>query len=333
MILLFASERSCYPFTFDGGAEITTYNIADNLSAKWESVIQLAIIKDKIDYSKKELLISIGFEISQVAKNAGSENIAGALKVNSLQCKKGALVIILVNHIDFYEAFINILQSSKVALVITCLKGSSQLIQIAEQFSVPALHRIFGIDKTNFPTISGNTHMLANSPTTSKACERIYKRKVPFIYSPVNYESYLSKINNPEFVTIINPRAEKGLHDFCKFCRLLPDIPFLVVQGWSETEYSDDEIQAFRFLQSLSNVKIVKSLFDISQIYQVSKVLLVPSVWMEAFGRVVLEAQVNGIPLSLAITGIPLTCASNTTLPKASIHTEGTNKTFDTWYI
>ena len=50
-------------------------------------------------------------------------------------------------------------------------------------------------------------------------------------------------------------------------------------------------------LSDCPNVEILKSEDDARVIYEKTRLLLVPSQWEEAFGRVVIEAMVNGIPV------------------------------------
>ncbi len=47
---------------------------------------------------------------------------------------------------------------------------------------------------------------------------------------------------------------------------------------------------------ALGNVKILKRTSDMRKLYGVAKILLAPSIWEEAWGRVITEAQQNGIP-------------------------------------
>jgi glycosyltransferase involved in cell wall biosynthesis len=58
----------------------------------------------------------------------------------------------------------------------------------------------------------------------------------------------------------------------------------------------------------MSNVKIWDNQKDMRSVYAVTDILLVPSQFIETFGRVIIEAQLNGIPVVAAdVGGIPYT--------------------------
>lgn len=56
----------------------------------------------------------------------------------------------------------------------------------------------------------------------------------------------------------------------------------------------------------MSNVTWLRRTSDMRRVYGKARLILVPSQWEEAFGRVVAEAQVSGIPaLASCIGGLP----------------------------
>jgi glycosyltransferase involved in cell wall biosynthesis len=61
-------------------------------------------------------------------------------------------------------------------------------------------------------------------------------------------------------------------------------------------------------IYKLPNVEVWNHQKDMRQIYAVTDILLVPSQFDETFGRVIVEAQVSGIPVVAAkVAGIPYT--------------------------
>jgi glycosyltransferase involved in cell wall biosynthesis len=61
-------------------------------------------------------------------------------------------------------------------------------------------------------------------------------------------------------------------------------------------------------IYKLPNVEVWNHQQDMRQIYAVTDILLVPSQFDETFGRVIVEAQVNGIPVVASkVAGIPYT--------------------------
>eukprot|EP00927_Polykrikos_kofoidii_P004612 TRINITY_DN11828_c0_g1_i1.p1 TRINITY_DN11828_c0_g1~~TRINITY_DN11828_c0_g1_i1.p1 ORF type:complete len:690 (+),score=92.04 TRINITY_DN11828_c0_g1_i1:388-2457(+) len=93
------------------------------------------------------------------------------------------------------------------------------------------------------------------------------------------------------FVTFISPCPAKGLPIVLRLAAMLPDVQFLCVSTvWTKTIHV---VQ----LRAFSNVQVVAGTSDIDSIYRRTAVLLMPSLWSEAFGLVAVEAQLRGIPV------------------------------------
>ncbi len=107
------------------------------------------------------------------------------------------------------------------------------------------------------------------------------------------------------FITFINPSPEKGAAIFLRLALMAkerrPEWKFLVVESrftWEEVMrvYKQDP-------QTFSNVTFAKHTNNIKLVYEKTKLLLAPSVWYEAFGRVAVEAIMNGIPVISSLSG------------------------------
>ena len=98
-------------------------------------------------------------------------------------------------------------------------------------------------------------------------------------------------------VTIINPSAIKGLSIFLALARAFPAIDFAAVPTWATTN-SD-----LACLRELENVDLLKPADEIDGILSQTRVLLVPSLWGEGFGYVIVEAMLRGIPVLASDVG------------------------------
>lgn len=95
-----------------------------------------------------------------------------------------------------------------------------------------------------------------------------------------------------DHVTIIGVNPKKGVHLAIEMARRLPDIPFLFIRSW---DGADPAILSE--ISSLPNATYMEPVSDMRKIYGQTRILLAPSTWIEAWGRVVIEAQLNGIPV------------------------------------
>ena len=105
-------------------------------------------------------------------------------------------------------------------------------------------------------------------------------------------------------VLFVNPVAKKGVDTAIELARRNPDIPFIFLESWP---MAARQIESLRNrLSALRNVTFRRATLQMASEYAQARILLVPSVWEEAWGRVVTEAQVSGIPvLASAIGGLP----------------------------
>ncbi|MBI2690052.1 MAG: glycosyltransferase [Acidobacteria bacterium] len=102
------------------------------------------------------------------------------------------------------------------------------------------------------------------------------------------------------YVTMVNPCAVKGLSIFLDLARRAPHLRFAAVPTWGTNA------QDYALLRSLPNVEILEARDNVDEIFEQTRVMLVPSLWAEARSRVVVEAMACGIPVMASdIGGIP----------------------------
>ena len=140
--------------------------------------------------------------------------------------------------------------------------------------------------------------VLTNSPhVTRHYREQIGLDSTP-LPSPIVWSDVLGRADARRFVTFVNPSLHKGAALFARLADMLgrarPDIPILVVQsGVAAVRLGAVEgLDLTRYPQ----IVVRPPISDARDLYGLTRLLLVPSVFHEPFGRVAAEAMINGIP-------------------------------------
>jgi glycosyltransferase involved in cell wall biosynthesis len=95
-------------------------------------------------------------------------------------------------------------------------------------------------------------------------------------------------------VLFVNPVPEKGVDLAFRLAEARPDIPFDFVECWPLSRQRREQLLARA--RTISNLAWHPVESDPRRLYRNAKVLLVPSMWEESWGRVVTEAHCSGIP-------------------------------------
>lgn len=298
MNIIFANARPALPFFFDGGAERTTFTLVSSLARRGIKIIQISLFPRGRIWLAEAAAQALGLAYVKQKQFCDDGQTLFRTQNDHLVASEGLLKIIAVAASEFEIVCRAVVGSRQPDLLVTWLNQSEFIIRLGDEFDIPTVLRVVGPDGTQgYPRLGSKTVILANSPLTAQLCSAHYHQPVGFLLGVVNHAEYVVASREAKFVTYINPRKEKGIHLFSRVAALLPEIPFLVVRGWSRTDFQNDERQAIEFLESLSNVTLTPPIADMRQVYGVTSLLLLPSRWLESWARVVGEAQVNGIPI------------------------------------
>jgi glycosyltransferase involved in cell wall biosynthesis len=118
------------------------------------------------------------------------------------------------------------------------------------------------------------------------------------IEPPIDWSTVVAPMETRAFVTFVNPSPHKGLWLFARLADMLgsrrSDIPIMVIQsgqtaGWLNRIRG---IDFTRYPQIMAGPPVPQP----ADYFALTRILLVPSVWDEPFGRVAAEAMMNGIP-------------------------------------
>jgi glycosyltransferase involved in cell wall biosynthesis len=143
------------------------------------------------------------------------------------------------------------------------------------------------------PAALAGARFIANSRFTAERYREAFGIESRVIYPLFQPERYAVE-GAGDKVVFVNPHPHKGLDVALALAERCPDVAFAFVEAWT---LDDDARRDLRErLARLPNVTLVPRARDMRAIYRQARLLLVPSRWEEAFGRVVVEAQVSGIP-------------------------------------
>jgi len=145
--------------------------------------------------------------------------------------------------------------------------------------------------------------------TTSRYLSGVYRERIGLrsvgIDSPIDWSEVEAPEELRKFVTFVNPSFAKGAMVFARVADTLgsqrPDIPILVVQS----AHSAGQLNAIpgvdftRYPQIMAAPATPRP----SDFFALTRLLLVPSVFAEPFGRVAAESLINGIPALVSNRG------------------------------
>lgn len=137
--------------------------------------------------------------------------------------------------------------------------------------------------------------VLANSRFMMNVMKKLYNVDSKVVYPFIDLKQYHVEKRKDNYITFVGPAPHKGVDIFIKIAKKLNKEKFLVCGG--------SHPKIIEQLLSLKNVKYIPWVDDMRIVYSQTKLLLVPSVWPEPFGRVAIEAMVNGIPCVVSDRG------------------------------
>jgi glycosyltransferase involved in cell wall biosynthesis len=137
--------------------------------------------------------------------------------------------------------------------------------------------------------------------TCSQFLTDVYADKIGLLSTPleppIDWSAVVAPSESRAFVTFVNPSMHKGLYLFARLADMLgarrPDVPILVVQsghsGGSLNAIPGMDFSKYPQIMAAPPVPLPADYFALT------RVLVVPSVWEEPFGRVAAEAMINAI--------------------------------------
>jgi glycosyltransferase involved in cell wall biosynthesis len=141
---------------------------------------------------------------------------------------------------------------------------------------------------------------LANSRFTAARCQVAYGIESHVVLPYVEYDNYITATTR-ERILFINPTTPKGVERFFQIAAARPALPFCVAESWA----LGPVWRRFCLERAarLGNVEFLPPTRDMRALYARTRLLLMPSLWEESYGRSVTEAQLSGIPTLASTRG------------------------------
>jgi len=193
-----------------------------------------------------------------------------------------------------------IAQTDSQVVLIQGMDSWEAIAAAKRQGRFPVFYTQNGRELETYPEARTLPLVLANSKYFQARMRSEYEIPVELLYPAVDLDKYRVKENSRRYITMINPVVIKGIAYALKLALAYPEREFLVVEGWGTPP------DILSVIERIPNVTWWDKQLDMRTVYSQTDMLLVPSQWDEAFGRVITEAQINGIPvLASRVGGIP----------------------------
>lgn len=185
---------------------------------------------------------------------------------------------------------------------------SMPLAALGLQAGVKAVLHVTNIEASDLsahPLARPDIALIANSDFTARRIETLLGIRPPVVPPLIEPERYrvenLKGSKGGDSVLLVNPSLRKGTELFFRLAAARPDIPFLAVESWTISEVWRTVLM--NRARALGNVALWPMVEDMREAYAQARLVLMPSIHEETFGRVIAEAQVSGIPALVSDRG------------------------------
>ena len=183
-------------------------------------------------------------------------------------------------------------------LIITQIPSSTRILETANLYEIPIVLFIHSFDEkfTNKQLIKhittyskGYYKIFAVSEDVRKCVSR-YGAESLVLYPGFQFEDYNFRIEDAHKILFVNPCLQKGVYYIMNLAKEFHEESFVIRENWGVTEKRiRDNLLKF------DNISILPYTTKKYELFENIKLLLVPSICKEAFGRLIIEALYLGI--------------------------------------
>ena len=276
MRVLFAGGNGYYP-EFSGGAQSSTHHLVQQLRERGHEAAVLAALLGAGNFGLRTRA-----KMKIFRQRAAIDNFPGYPVVRAW--------------LPWEAAAFAVEQLQPDVAVIHCQKA----VPIAKALQAQNVPVVVYLRNVQFDELGGDLRELpsalyiANSEFTARTYKEAFgidSTVIPPTINPAHYRTSTTR----NYVTFINPYNEKGFELAVRIADRCPDIPFLFVEGW--TLAKEHRVWIEQKIKPLKNIRLENRTSDMKTVYGRTKILLAPSLWKEAWGRVASEAHCSGIPV------------------------------------
>ena len=183
------------------------------------------------------------------------------------------------------------------AIVVLTGDNTATMIVVALDTDIPVGVYIHNVEFREFGGIllpDPQICYFSNSEFTARRLRALFGLESTVLLPLVQPETYRLDPKR-EKVLFINPSLLKGVEIFFQVAERLPDVPFRVFESWNLVPLWRG--YCYSRIADLPNVEWCSPTRDVTTLYGSARILMMPSVWEEAYGRSAVEAQLSGIPV------------------------------------
>lgn len=207
------------------------------------------------------------------------------------------------------EALPGILAGWRPDIVSLPLGGGAQALMavLCLRAKVPVMMTVHNVDPREISTVFPADPLigqLANSQFTARRMHSLFGLDLPVLpplIDPATCVLPETERGQGDSILLVNPSLHKGVETFFRLAAARPDLHFLTIEAWTIS----DEWRAILHNRAaeLGNVEILGPRRDMRPVYRRTRLLLMPGIYEETWGKTATEAQLNGIPVLAAARG------------------------------